>query len=130
MQISKQKPKCWDRISEIFPLRWDQGVIITYGGVVHTISGKITPELEAHEQVHIDQQAGIDPDEWVERFISDIDFRLAVEIEAFRAQADYLRVAHEHYPELLNQKLHWIYTSISSPLYGNVITYEEAKKLI
>ena len=131
MEIKTEKPKCFDRLVQVFNIEeaWEKGLIITYGAQIHCKYGSIPPDLEVHELVHVRQQEGIDPDTWVERFIEDLDFRRDVEVEAFQAQAKYLRENIKDRNDLA-KRLHFIHCSISSKLYGNMMTYSEANELI
>lgn len=135
MQIVTNKPACFERLLEYFgtsydmAAAWEKGIAITYAGVIHSKYTEIPPDVLIHEEIHIRQQAGIEPMEYVERFLADKDFRRANELEAFQAQAKYLRENVKDRNDLA-KRLHFIWLSISSPLYGNMITYEEAKNLI
>lgn len=129
MKISKEKPACWDKIAAAFPITWESGIIVTYAGVVHCSSGHITDDIAVHEAVHIRQQRDMDPDEYVDRFIADPKFRFDVELEAFRAQAAYIR-AMENNERRANDVIEGMARHLSSEKYGSIISYEEAKKLL
>lgn len=128
MRISTEKPPCWDRLEKAFGVTWENGIIITYDGVVHTMSGELASDVAVHEAVHIEQQNQYDPDVWLDKYIDDADFRLKVELEAYRAQAKYLRETIKN-RELLHQRIHWICRCLVNN-YGFNLTYEEATKLI
>lgn len=128
MQISKQKPKCWDKLVAAFPgISWESGIVITYGGQIHCIKGQIAPDLEVHEMVHVEQQKGIDADEYVDRFINDREFRLKVEIEAYQKQAAFVNENVEGRDARWN-RIHHIRTCLCDPMFG--LTYNEAYNLI
>lgn len=129
MKISKDKPVIYERLRAAFGIDWEKGVIITWRGVVYTISGKLTPDLEVHEKIHIRQQEEApDLDRWLDLYISTPSFRFKQEREAYKAQADYLRKKCRDEDELLRRLQH-IWRSMAE-MYGGMITYEEAKKTI
>lgn len=99
------------------------GVIFTYGKAIYCPSGRVTPQLVAHEHVHSLRQ-GDDPEGWWRRYISDRAFRLAEEIPAH--QAEYR--AHGLLSRNLRRfTLATIAKRLSSPLYGSLISFEDAK---
>ena len=129
MKISTEKPKIYERLKEVFAgIDWDKGIIITYGDTVYCKSGILADDIIVHEQVHLDQQVGVDPDEYAERFMSDRAFRYEKELEAYKAQAQYLRKTIKDKNKLLRRMNHiWI---TMATMYCGMITYEEAQKLI
>lgn len=127
-QISNEKPKIYDRLQKEFGIDWDKGIIITYGGVIYCKSGTLSPDLLVHEMVHVKQQEGWDADEYVEKYISDVEFRLQMEIEAYKAQADWLRKNVKDRNKL-HRILNHIWISMSSN-YGGMISYSDAQKTI
>lgn len=127
MKIVKDYPPNIDRIRKTFPLSGSE--IFTYGDTVYVPSGvPLTPELEAHEQVHINQQ-GNQPDVWWEKYFFDPQFRLDQEIEAHRAE-------YKKFCSLNKDKnqqarfLNSIAMRLASPMYGNIITHSQAIKMI
>lgn len=129
MKISTEKPACWDRLEEAFGVLWESGIVVTWNGVIHTRRGEesLTPDLIVHEQVHLEQQEGLDPEEFLERFISDKQYRYDLEMEAYTAQVEFLRATIKD-PNELFCKIHRICKNLESN-YGGIITYEEAKKI-
>ena len=125
MKISTRIPTIYLILKKKFGVQWDKGIIITYGDTIYC-KYKISPDLEVHEATHIKQQADYGVKEWWERYIVDAPFRLSQELEAYKTQAEWIR-KHSNNQKFLLEK---IWTDISSSIYGNMITYEEAKKLI
>lgn len=82
---------------------------------------KLTPDLLIHEQIHLKQQEKLGVDEWVNRYIDDLEFRIEQEVEAYRNQINSIkdRNAKER------MKI-WASETLSSKLYGNIINYQIA----
>ena len=80
--------------------------------------------LIVHEKIHLDQQ-GKNPNEWVFNYLNNDKFRLKQEIEAYRAEILSIKDRNE-------RLRHRIYCAkiLSSDLYGNIIDYSEAIKLL
>jgi len=96
------------------------GIVFTYFPDIY-IKGHIQPHLLVHEQTHLAQQSSLfeKPDSWWEKYISDKDFRIQMEIEAYHNQ-------YKHSPSLLHQ----LASDLSSPLYGSTISYKDASASI
>jgi hypothetical protein len=127
-KISTDIPKIYARLNKEFGVEWDKGVIITYGGIIHCKSGKISPDLLVHELVHVKQQEGWDADEYAEKYLTDKQFRYDMEIEAYKAQAEWLRRNVSDVRQLHRILVH-IWTSLST-MYGELISFEEAQEII
>lgn len=88
----------------------------------------IDPTLYFHEMIHIKQQKD-NPSEWWDKYILDKDFRLEQELEANRKQLQLfnkvVKDKNERYRFMLN-----IARSMSSNLYGNMVEYNQAIKLL
>lgn len=125
--IKHEKPPCYDRCVKEFGIDWDKGIIITYGGIIYSKKEVSCLDI-AHELIHVRQQHGWDPDEYLEKFIADPKFRLDSEVEAFQAGVKYVK---EHHPRSIQRRcIHEWATRLSGPNYGNIITYEKAKALL
>jgi len=131
-EVSYDYPPIYWKVHEKWGVRWGDGkVVMVYGNTIHQSFGEAMDEdLLVHEIVHIKQHAAYPggPAAWWERYLDDQDFRLSQEIEAYRKQYEWSK---EH----LNSKtrkdiLNHCAATLSSHLYGNMVTYEEAKKLI
>lgn len=104
--------------------------IFAYDLKIFNPSGaKLGPELHHHEAVHFKQQAAIGVEAWWLAFLSDEVFRLAQEIPAHKAEyrcfCKYNRDRNEQarFLRTLGQRL-------SAPMYGGIITANEAMKRI
>lgn len=128
MKIIVAYPPNYDQICAYIPgVRNVKTAIFTYDGCLYNPSnGNIPPELMAHEETHVKQQAN--PDDWWARYLVDIDFRLEQEIEAYRVQYAYaVKYCNRAYRRGL---LNFISSSLAGPLYGNLLTKQRAKELI
>lgn len=131
MKISTEKPPIYDRAEKAFGTGlWDKGTIFTYGDTVHVKKGGMSLDLHAHEQVHIDRQA-VYPggaSAWWDRYLTDKKFRLDEEVEAYRAQAAYIR-GHMVNRVKRQQAIAWIHSCMAD-MYGDMITLKEAQQLV
>lgn len=127
MQIKKELPPNHEAIKKV--LKTTKYTIYCYGDIIYNPSGKnIMEDLMAHEEVHSKQQEPMGAENWWKLYIEDPKFRLDQEIEAYKAQVKY---AKDNYQRWLRKKtMEEIVIYLSSDLYGNLITKEEAKKII
>ena len=104
--------------------------IFAYGHRIYNPGGGRLPlELLAHEKVHFAQQDEFGVDEWWMKFLADPQFRLDQEIPAHRAE--YLTFCR--FNKDRNEKSKMLRTlgqRLSAPMYGSIITTNEAMKAI
>lgn len=81
--------------------------------------------LLEHEEVHLKRQQKVGVDVWVEKYLTDEQFRLNEEVIAYRKQLDYIKDR-----ELRNKVMILCAKDLSSSLYGNICTIDEAYKLL
>jgi hypothetical protein len=140
LEIRKEYPPNIDAIDRRFNVK-DKPVIYAYAPFIYNPKGVIlTPELLRHEVTHLYQQTPVWSSGesevntnavalWWEQYIDDPQFRLWQEIPAH--QNEYL--AHldlkpnRHVRRALIKQ---IAKRLSGPLYGNLISLADAKKLI
>lgn len=126
MNIVHEKPRFFFILKLFFPeADWDAGVIVTYGKNIYC-KYVLTHPLVMHEQTHVRQQEGKIIWWWFIKYSLYPKFRLSVEIPAHRAE--YRAIAgfdgnKKGWLELIAGRL-------SGPLYNNMVTLDEAKKLI
>ncbi len=98
-------------------------VAYPYNHVIYTDKPEmLTPELIAHEEVHFRQQDEMGLDNWVEKYFEDANFRTQVEIEAYKAQIKYF-AGNRDIQDMVRVRCA---KALSSPMYGNILTYKEA----
>jgi len=81
--------------------------------------------LIVHEETHHKQQNACGLDNWVEKYLNDPEFRLWQEVEAYKKQLSVIKDREARF----HIKLECI-KNLSSDLYGNIVTKDEAKKLL
>lgn len=130
MQVSPTYPPNIDAILKVLPMvSKTPGVIFTYGDIVHNPSGsEVRDHLLHHESIHMGQQKAMGPEKWWELYLSDPDFRLMQELEAYRAEYKFVK---ENYSREARRKLiAHITSALSSGMYGNLVNKKLAAKLI
>lgn len=128
MRISTSPPPVMDRILFHFNVTFESGVAITYGDTVHVKSGKLSQDLAIHEMTHIEQQRQMGADAWWDAYFDNPQFRLDQELQAYTNQTQWIK----HNVKDRNRRavlFHHIWSSMAN-LYGNMITYQQAQKLI
>lgn len=116
-------------IKSRFPeVEWEDGIAITYGNTVYS-KYPLSPDVSAHEEIHVYQQEGIDPEIWWKKYLTNTPFRLSQEAEAYRMQARFI-TANIKDRNMRYKLIHRLAIDLSSPMYGNMCTYSEAILLI
>ena len=131
MDIKHAYPPNYEQIAKVFGKAAIRNAVFTYGQTIYTPKGLPIPgHLIHHEKVHMKQHAQTagGPDFWWSRYLDDPEFRLSQEVEAYRAQYRY--VLKNHGREDRRQILSYIVRSLASPMYGNLVTKDLARKLI
>lgn len=128
MNVINAYPPNIEKIRKAFPI--NKNTVFTYGDTIYapTVNFKLSPDLQAHEQTHTIQQ-GPDPEAWWDRYISDTQFRLDQEIEAYRNQYRF----YCKFVKGRNERFNFLRTiagDLSSPLYGNLIGFLDATERI
>lgn len=94
--------------------------VFAYDNDIYTNS--VLPDyLIVHEETHLRQQNDVGLDNWVDKYINDKDFRLEMELEAYRAQLKFVKD--------LNRRKRMLFIcakDLSSSLYGNIISLTDA----
>lgn len=102
----------------------DDRTIFAYDNKIYT-NHHLTPDLIAHEFKHWQQQNELGLEKWVEMYLTDNKFRLIMEIEAYRAQLQSVKDRNKRNTIRLESA-----NSLSSSLYGNIITKADAFNLL
>jgi hypothetical protein len=130
MKIINTPPPNYKEIQSHFPdADFNNGVLFTYGDTCYCKD--ISADLIAHEETHTKQQTakGMTPKKWWAKYFKDPKFRLDQELEAYKNQWKFIQ-KHINDRENKARLLHHIGLSLSGKIYGNIITYTEAKNLI
>ena len=127
--VIRERPPNYEKIVAAFPDAAKPGVIFAYGGFIFA-PGEVAvpPQLQAHERVHLLRQ-GADPDGWWDRYINETHFRLTEELLAHRAEwREFERRTWN--PTARAIALQQIAAKLAAPLYGGLISVEEARRKI
>ena len=129
MKIKIEHPPNYLEIIKHFDVAKNKNVVFTYGDTLYNPNcGIIQSHLIAHEKTHSRQQ-GDKPGKWWNEYFVDKEFRLEQEVEAYQNQYKfYCRTNKDR--NLRFALLNKIARDLSSPLYKNIITYNEAMKQI
>jgi len=127
-EIVKDYPPNYDLICKHIPaVKNNPAIVFTYGDKIYSpMFETLSDDLMAHELVHVERQKN--PDEWWERYLTDVNFRLDEEVAAYRVQWQYMA---QHYPRTLRRKLlNGIAKDLSGSMYGKIITKADALRII
>jgi hypothetical protein len=126
VRIVVDRPPNYDAIVRAFGTL-PPGVIFAYGDAVYSPSGEeLPPDLVAHEQVHLRQQAAVGgPEPWWSRYLAEPTFRLEQELEAYRVQIAF----HTDRPSR-RACLRRVARDLARPMYGRIVTAEQARRLL
>lgn len=118
MKIKYKKPFLFPILTLLFKAKWGE-CIFTFGDTIYTFRELKNDEL-VHEQIHIKQHRGskVFALWFVIKYTISRKVRLQSELEAYKAQYK------------VNGNLHLMAYCLSSKLYGNLVTFQEAKKLL
>jgi len=126
MKIITGYPPNIESIKMVFPVNGN--TVYAYGDIIYSPQGeKLRPDLIYHEHVHSEQQAG-DPEAWWGRYLTDVDFRLSQEIEAYAKQVQFVRVHTT--AKLAKACLEECARQLSSPLYNLGLDYYQVETMI
>lgn len=123
--IYGEYPPNYKDIAKAFKIKGRNTIVFTYGNTLYIPSGnKPDKHLMEHEETHARQQLEMGVDEWWDRYLVDPGFRFMQELEAYRNQYRSMNVLP------LDARLGYlnhIATDLAGPMYGDLMTVEEAK---
>lgn len=126
MKIIKAFPPNYAELKKNFDLPGNAaGIAFAWGDRIYAPRcGLIAPEIVAHEKAHAARQ-GTDVEGWWRKYIYDLVFRLDEEIIGHRAE---LRHVMDNSIGTYNHHLSRIAKKLASPIYGRLISLEDAVK--
>lgn len=129
MKVVYTFPPNYDEICRRIPgVKMRQNVIFTYGDTIYNPGrGQIPDHLLAHEEVHSIEQKIMGVTEWWDNYLKNPEFRLQEELQAYRAQ---YRVLARYSRNIRKAILFKISADLAGPIYGRIISKDEARKLI
>lgn len=124
------QPPVWGTLQERYGVSWDR-TVVAYGDTIHSARLPLPADIEVHERVHLRQQGYTQAGAavWWKKYLDDPQFRYEQELEAYRAQYQFLRKTVKD-RNALTQRTHKLAQLLSSPMYGEVVTLSEALKEI
>lgn len=126
IKISHEVPPIYEKCAEKFGVSWNDGIVITYGDTVYS-KDELSADLIVHESIHVKQQKEIGVDVWWDKYLTDQEFRLAEEVECYRAQIRFLKANIKDRNQLF-RVCNEIWKNMVT-LYGRMVSYEDAKRL-
>jgi hypothetical protein len=135
IEVKFERPPNYAEIVKVFPaVKLRRGVIFTYGKTIYNPDRTpLTRALRAHEEVHSKRQSvehahALGPEKWWELYLKEKDFRLAEELIAH--QVEYMIAAEGVGRQLRRRTLAQIAARLSGPIYGRMVSLDEAKNLL
>jgi hypothetical protein len=128
MEIVTGYPPNIELIRTVFPVNGD--TVFAWGDVIFSPQGEgLTPDLVYHEHVHRRQQQLFGgPELWWNEYLSNIDFRLTQELEAYFHQWQWVR---RHLNDKIAKTFLIQYAKqLASPLYQFNIEPHQAETMI
>ena len=98
--------------------------IFAYDKVIYC-DYELPEHLEIHERRHLIRQQKMGVDEWVERYLTDTQFRLNEEVIAYKEQLESVKNRSARHRLRIQCA-----ADLASSLYGNIITLDEAMRLL
>jgi len=131
IKVSNQKPPEWilKKANEMFGIVFESGIIFTYNNEIFTYNGEISEDLFVHESHHFFQQRKLGSDKWWEKYFKDAKFRLSQELECYRKQYQWIKKNITNREKANRYLVHYA-QMLSDKMYGNIIEFNQALKLI
>lgn len=90
--LSSRKPDVWPIVEAKTGLQWGKGIVFTYGNTIYSEDHPLKEDVLVHELVHVRQQSGFQNlEEYLNQYLNDQMFRYEMELEAYRAQWQFLK---------------------------------------
>lgn len=128
-QVLYELPPNYKQITAAIPaVAKNKAIVFVYAPYIYSPAGiELRPDLKAHEEVHVTRQ-GDDPQAWWDKYLVDKDFRLREELAAYQVQYKFMEANYSR--EKRRAILSSIAKDLSGPMYGGIITKQQAIKLI
>jgi hypothetical protein len=128
MKRSNEKPEIYKKLKKRFGVKWNDGLIITYGDTTYS-KERIHRIKYVHEKVHSKRQLRMGVEDWWDKYLKDKDFRLNEELLAYRKEVEWI------YKQGIDKDfrtavIEGMATDLSSKMYGEIISYEDALRAI
>lgn len=132
--VTSERPPehIYQKAREIFgdKVNFENGTVFTYGNKIHIYDkSRLDTPLFHHEAVHVRQQTKMGVEMWWSKYFLDKEFRLSQELEAYTRQVKSIK-KHIKDRNRRAMYIHQICKDISSSMYGNMISLDEARKIL
>ena len=119
----------YDKCVEQFGVSFEKGTVFAVDDKIHMYKPQqMSDHLMAHETTHIKQQSKHGWQEWWDRYLEDPEFRLLQELEAYHNQYKFLlENTNRQFRKFVLKR---IVKDLSGKMYGNLISPEEAERVI
>lgn len=107
-----------EEYAKVFPIT--ENTIFAYDGEIYA-NDDLPLHLIEHENTHLAQQERDGLDYWIREYLSNPAYRLTQELEAYTAQLKSIKNREDRNKVRLESA-----RTLSSELYGNIITLKEA----
>ena len=90
MITSPEKPPNYDLIADRFGDLNIPNAIFAYGDTIFNVKEPLAPHIIAHEMKHLEQQEKTSAEEWWAEYLTNDEFRISQEVEAYHQQYVYI----------------------------------------
>lgn len=130
MKVLKLYPPVYKEIVKRFPAVRGQATFYCWGDKIYNPRGiEIPPQLIAHEEAHSERQLRMGVLAWWDAYLNNGQFRLEEELIGHRAEYCFLRDSGMA-ANALNQYLKSIANRLSGDIYGKMIDFDTAYRMI
>lgn len=128
MRISHNKPPHFGIMQKVFGCDWER-TAFAFSNTIYSKT-ELPDHLIVHESVHLKQQGYniIGAWIWLAFYLCSKRFRYLMEIQAYRKQWQFVKKNYRYNFQI--DFLHKVSSDLSGNLYGNIISYDEAKRAI
>lgn len=128
LKYSKKPPEIYKKLHELFGVNWADGIVIADNWMIHC-RYNVAPEKVVHEIQHLKRQTEVGRDLWWELYLGNKDFRFQEESKAYYEEAKFIKdnIKDRNFAF----KMLWeLCESLSGNTYGQMCSFDEAKKLL
>lgn len=111
-----------ERYRKVFDI--DDKTIFAYDNKIYA-NYDLSPDLIVHEYTHWKQQSEYGLDRWVDNYLNNPEFRLKMELEAYRNQLNSIKDREYRNKVRIRSAI-----DLASPLYGDIIDTQGALRLL
>ena len=130
VKISHTIPPIYEELHNRFGVEWENGIIIAWDNKIHCSEDfPLAPQKIIHESKHLERQNEIGNDAWWRLYLESEQFRRNEEMIAYLAEANFIKKNIKN-REISFFAIRDIAKSFSSDVYGNIISLEDALKIL